>query len=154
MNAPQADESYEQLMNVFRKMDRRGGYEYSDEDVRKYLVCVVLTRGVAIDGLSPQLQLLLAETLTEAGARPNMSAAELSSVVRSYYRIHPVNPELDREFSTALCRVAGWGVDQSATRAVFDRLLGRPPARVERSDRPTGVRLSDLAPPRKLIHGR
>ena len=147
------NEVYEHLMDVFRKEGHGGGYFYSDQEVRSYLAWIVLTRGVPLDGLSPEIQRVVAETLIEAAVDPSMAGPQLAAAVLSYYRAHPVNPDLDRDFSTALCSVMGWGRDENAVQTALGNFLGRPAvplAPASTASSAGGVRLSDLAPRRRI----
>jgi hypothetical protein len=95
----------EGLTEVFARVDTRGRYVYSADEVRGALVGLILQAGLDVRALPPALDKILNDFLSRLPLSSGADRTAVAAAIRAYYQQHPINPkllaELQRVFSAA-----------------------------------------------------
>ena len=124
------NEDNARLFALFTQRNPDGTPRFSKADIRHYMPLIVLSTGIDITGLS-DLQRVMSEFVAKLQLPADLDSATFTRMVQTYYRKHPPNPELERQF-LAFCR--------SLARGELDA------AKVQTYAKAAGIKLTDQSP--------
>jgi hypothetical protein len=106
----------DELFALFMQKSADGSQRFRNEDIRHFLPLVIISIGYDLRQY-PAMQEVMNEFVPKLGVAANADAETYSQAIRRYYKLHPVNRELEYEF-LAYCRAQAVGeLDADKVRA-------------------------------------
>nr|QEO74293.1 hypothetical protein [uncultured bacterium] len=97
-----ASETAETLKKALNKKRKDGNFQYSDEELRYFLVYVLLTSGTDLTKASKEVHQMVGQVAEKAGVKVSDTPEQMKATLQAYFAKNPVNAELQKNVETDL----------------------------------------------------